>query len=534
MLSFFSHRVNAHAGFRGRGTWHRMRFMKRFSNLTSRVYWLLAAISLASLGAGDLVEQTDLDQTTRSAIYLLRNSTRWQRDGRPNLMLKALRQIDDPSLSPVFEYLADAEHPLLQITGLLALAQCQPARQIDLNRLVSIQDLGTQAEAIRLAMDMDLLTTDQAQQLVSRPDLDMAVKMQIMPKLVQEGRVSDMTLLETARQDEKAGRRALAAALMLQLGDDEALNELHALSASEVPGRDAIQQVLLNLAIQHEFDRVAPWAGAISENHDASKGLRLQALRVALRFGWPNAAATWHQRFADAQSPADQIRLAIVALWCGRWVQPGLFEPLIAHEIPLLRQIGATGVAFATGDRVGPSIVDLLRQRHPMINNWALSYAQEPHHADEAYTILSGFITIFEPGQADAVVQMNQVAGATQLLYERDATEAGALLRPILTSPDSDDQLIKGILYGLIRCRWSDDPHTVIQSLDPFKSPEARHLALLLMAKHDYPLNDSQMKDLKLLIRGGGGLADALRLQAAWAYLRRTGQVDRAIAAVLN
>jgi hypothetical protein len=74
----------------------------------------------------------------------------------------------------------------------------------------------------------------------------------------------------------------------------------------------------------------------------------------------------------------------------------------------------------------------------------------------------------------------------------------------------------------------------VIAGLPPLGNPNADGLALLLLARAGGPMNPQQMSDLSLLIRGGADIPDVLRVQAAWIYLKRTGQAQAALAQVLE
>ena len=74
--------------------------------------------------------------------------------------------------------------------------------------------------------------------------------------------------------------------------------------------------------------------------------------------------------------------------------------------------------------------------------------------------------------------------------------------------------------------------HRLIDGVDAWDSDTAAALALLLRAKHGAQLSDEQLRQLALIVRGGAGLQDPLRVQAAWVYLKRTNQ-DQAVVAEL-
>ena len=65
---------------------------------------------------------------------------------------------------------------------------------------------------------------------------------------------------------------------------------------------------------------------------------------------------------------------------------------------------------------------------------------------------------------------------------------------------------------------FADNPNTTIQSI-----------SLVIRALSDEVMNDKQMKELQTIASGGGRVDPSIRAIAAWAWLKRTGNSDRAI-----
>ena len=80
-----------------------------------------------------------------------------------------------------------------------------------------------------------------------------------------------------------------------------------------------------------------------------------------------------------------------------------------------------------------------------------------------------------------------------------------------------------------------DEPEALcLAGFDEFASKLSREMALLLRAKHGEALGPERLEQLALIVKGGAGLREPLRLQAAWAYLKQTRQEQVALADVLN
>ena len=116
------------------------------------------------------------------------------------------------------------------------------------------------------------------------------------------------------------------------------------------------------------------------------------------------------------------------------------------------------------------------------------------------------------------------------MLFEDDVTTAMNLVLPTLQDPDAPRELKRAILLGIVRARFTGPPAAAaIGQLPDFNDARAQGLAVLLRARQGAAMSPSQVADLALLVRGGGGLDPSLRVQAAWGYLKQTRQAKQAV-----
>lgn len=479
------------------------------------------------------------EDTLDAAVYLLTQSTAVHRDGKHNRLLKAIRHMNDPAAGPLFARLAESDHPGLKIHGILGLAETSPGRKVDLTLIAQIDDAAVQGTVITAAMDDDLLDADQAKQLLGWSGLADEVRVLIAIRLVEEGLFDDTDLLHHAITNaRKLGGEALSAMLLMHLGDPAGAKHLRlAVDGSDDPQRDSIRAMLLRTALRHHLDRVGPWAVDVTSEQDVDPALGLLALRTALRFEAPGADDLWRQMYDRAQdSPAGRVRLAMTALHLSPWVEPGLFDVILTSDDPMLLAVGEAGRLIAEGSTdVADPVVALLELGHPMVNTWALAFARE-HAADiDAQIILLGLILAYQDSPPRGKARrLDEAIEAVQVLYERDPKAAAMLLRPVLEDASTDRLLSQAILLGLVRTS-SAEAITVVEGLqEKLISNDAQGLALLLLARSQRPMDAQQMQALSLLARGGGRLEDSLRIQAAWTYLKRTGQTEQALGRVLG
>ncbi len=479
------------------------------------------------------------DDVLDAAALLLYQSTVVDRNGTHNLLLKAIRHMGDPATRPLFDFLAGSEHPGLKIHGILGLAEISPDHRVDLSLIAQIDDPLVQSTVVTAAMDGDLLDNQQATQLLDWDGLAQEVKVLVAVRLLEAGEFSDTDALhEAITQSKKLGGGAIAALLLMQLDDPAGLEHLRSVvDPSDDPQRDTVRVMLLQTALKHEFNRVSPWALQVAQEPDVDSVLGLLALRAALRFGEPGAVELWRSRYDDAKdSPAGRVRLALTALYLSPWLEPGVFEDIRSSNDPMLRAIGETGLQITSGSsQIADSVTSLLELGHPMINTWALGYAEGHANDFDAQVILLGLVLAYEHSpQRGKARRLDEAVQATQALYERDPGAAVKLLRPILAEPTTDNLLTQAILLGLIRTREPGAVDVVDGIEDQLNNNDAEALALLLTARTDRAMDDEQMDDLALLARGGSRLEDSLRIQVTWLYLKRTGAAETALNRVLG
>lgn len=503
----------------------------RSMNATIRTGLLavLAAVIFTSAMPLATARAQSSDATFDSAVYLLRRCMQLDRNGAHNLMLRSLRQMADPEMEIMFAEMAKSDFSVFKIHGMLGLAECAKNKQIDLVRLAAVEDPAVQAQLVSAALDNKLLTLDQCQQLMDWPGLDVAVKVIVATPLVQHGRLAKTQALEEAAKADNLGRSQMANLLLLQLGSAKAGDALDALNTSTEPLRDQVRVMLLSTAVRYELDRSGPWAMKIATEPDVHSQLGLLALATAMRFNAPGSTNVWKQQFASTTDVAQRNRLAFIALRVAQWSSPSLYQPLIEDKEPLLVAIGKAGAAVSSGKDITAAVVGLVELNHPIANAWALEYASDDATENDAKLILLSIILAYEQGPVRSREQrLDNAVSASEYLIKRIPDDAITLLRPMLADEKTRRQLAQGILLGLLK---GDSPraHEVIAGLPPFDDINTRNLALVLKAKNNQQLTAQELDDLGLCVRGGGLGMDALRVQAAWSWLKRTGQTRKAI-----
>ncbi|MEM9419681.1 MAG: hypothetical protein AAGA25_11620, partial [Planctomycetota bacterium] len=331
-------------------------------------------------------------------------------------------------------------------------------------------------------------------------------------------------------------KKGLAALLLAQLGNEQGTQALSELRRSTHPSAQAVQATLLETAWSHGLNGCADWALAIATTPDLPPRLEMLALKVAIRFGNPNAEAWWAERWATSDDITFQTRLAWVGLEAAPWMDAQRFAPLIASSDELVAQLGRTAQVVSKSrenaaefEEVESRVVDLIETNHPLACRWATRYAQDIGSAELAEEV----VLRTEPGEPRGRARrLDAVVRSTQTLIELHPEYAGPLLVAALQSDTVEPAWQRGVLLGLIRSR-SAAARDIVQQLPAFSDLDTQALALVLLLQSPEPPTEEQTETLAKVIRGGAELDDSLRIQLAWAYLDRTGQGQEAIAAVL-
>jgi len=474
------------------------------------------------------------DETFNTAVFLLQSCSQIDREGRHIALIRALRHIGDPELKPLFASLVQSPYTLFKVHGIMGLADCSPDKQLDLVRIAAIDSPSQQAQVVSEAMDAKMLSDDQAQQIYNWPGIDNSIQLVVATQLIRTGLLKNTDPIKESIKSDNPARKYLALLLLAQLGDDQALSQLTGLHQIEHKKRDDVRYMLLGTSMQFDFHAIGPWAMSMASEAGINRGLSMRALKTSLRFNVPGAVDIWRAQFRSSTDMAHLMRLALVAFQLAPWVDGQVFDDLASHTNERIRQIGKAGQAVAKKKDIATQAIELIKLNYPPANRGIIAYAL--HHAEsaDAVAIYTAFIHAYENGpDRYRTRRLEDAALATQSLYELDPIAAEQVLRPLLVNKETSPLLVQGLLLGLIRC-GTPQPHMVIKDIPIFNSDLANQLALLLRARYGQGLDAESLEELSLVVRGGGLRKGALRIQAAWLYLKITNQTASALAAVLG
>ncbi len=466
-----------------------------------------------------------------SAVRQLRAATFPDRQGQHNLLLGALRNLRDPALKPLFSHLVGTSEPSLKIHGVLGLGEIDSKSKIDLTLLMNMTHAPTQAQLISAAIDSELITDEQLQQVVKSPGIETPVKIIAAAKLVKEGKLKDQKVIANGLKSERLALKGLAAVLKAQLGDKSSLKILDEISTAKGLERDPARLLILRSSINYDFGAIANWAVGLADEKGIHKGIKMTALRAGLHFKQASALAAWKKTFAEVTSVADKTRYAIVLAGAAKKVSAGAFDTLIASKIEVVQQIGRVGRLISSGQKVDKEAMKLLEFNNVLASRWILQHTlQLP--IEKSADMLVAIILAAEAGKNEVRFRSHRVENAvlsSQRLIEKSKQAPLILPDLIKGAPPLTRQ---AILIGLIRAEVKQ-PHAMIKSLK-FDKEINQTLSLLLRTREGIKPSEDELSRLALIVRRGPGLQTSLRVQAAWIYLKAVAKNQMALTDALK
>jgi hypothetical protein len=478
-----------------------------------------------------------------AAVRTLREAITPRGNGEHLTRLHALRHLNDPSLAPFFARLLSHPDWAVQTHAALGLAAIRDVPMIDLDELRSCTP-DAQGATLITTLDQHEFDSAQLRTVLEWPTLPDVARLRILIDLRARGEavsVNDALALTSHPDLEIAGP---AAGLAAACGDQTALAEFdERLNALSPPLQDAQRRLVLMFVRDHGWTEARDWVKSCLDRADASSEMHLQALAAALAIDVDWGLQRSEEELRAADSRVARIRHALLRLE----TEP----PLPARAFTNLGGAAGDDHDDPPHDANDPAAPDMLQA----ICNAGLARAGQRDLTDAYITLIdmqnrrcTAFVLReFEklPSAVRRQVGANVLAragtdGADSNLLSTIVTimpalydAAPDLIGQQLHEADDDSPLQQAMLLGLFGV---NDPAIAptVHSLRRIGANRADSLALLHLARLDDKLADKDLAQLGRLAAGGGGLSEALHIQAGWLYLRHIDRVDDAIAELFD
>lgn len=501
-----------------------------YSMRRSAATTLIAAVIVAA--ASVAVAAQPKTDPFEAAVRRLRDAVTAHRDGRHVDLLASLRSTQDPSLSPLFSRLTSSNDPLIQINGILGLAEVSPERRIDPWLISRLPSEAAKLQAINLAVGLELVDAQQMRAMLAWEKVEDTLAAALCAELISRGEAVEATTVERLAKSENQKVRALASMLLVQVTGERApfettLGELRELPSSE---QHNAFMWLANDAGQYRLDRMLWWLEELARDDDAEDSLTMLAVESALLIEPEQGAAMWQSNLARDPSHARRVTHGLLLLDAAREaaIPAELFE-FVRDGDDLTERIADAGAAFAASrESAAEPLIALLSLDHWRSAADAAA-AAEFLPPDQAIQVYRAIIVRGLDASADASVRPGRQELAIRsvpLLFKLDPQAVGDFLAEAVDDSREQELILIGLL-GVHASLVGD----VAGSVRRLGYGASDSLALLLVARHAQPgdLSEADLAALAMLAAGGGRLSPSLNVEAAWLYIKHTGKIELAM-----
>ncbi len=502
------------------------------------IFSLVPLLATTGYGSGVSEEEWSEDVQFDRAVRLLKRATHAGPDGEYLLLLRGLRQMHDPKLLPFFTTLCQSTNPIIKVHALLAVADLSEPKRIDAWKLHQLEQVELRRGALAQAIKDDMVGAKEYREILAWSDLDDSIKSVVLVMLVKRGitgeEIEQMVTLMNDSGSPIVRARCAVALLDLQKpeGTQEALDSLEDLPRSI---REEAVSNLLGLIRSESLENTKSWVKTLNEREDISVSLRLEIVRMLLDMYPEDGRVAWKKMYESSTSLANKLRSALVLLSSVKNVGADDFKPVLEDSFPILAAMGEAGAAVASGSPATEECLHLLSFHHPASAVWVFDHARTLTDTNKsaAATILSALVEgTMEDGPA-MEERLELAVMASGILTKVDPE----LLRERLDETVTQQRRLtqEAILAGAWQS-GSQNSNTLIHGVSEWTSTRAGSLAVLISAEYEEinQLDGDDLKRLTLIFGGAGQVSPGNEVQAAWLFLRHTGQEGAALALVLG
>lgn len=479
----------------------------------------MAALGFVTVGASAQYDAKPYD----IAVRHLDRAVTPQRNGSHMPLLGALRQLDDPTLLPLFTALLESDDPGIEVHCMLGMTELSPERRMRPDAVLALQAPEARSVVIERGVSDSLLDVPAMHKLLQSDALTPLEQTWLLAKLVADKQAVDVAQLRALSADKDIDIAGLATWLLVELGDPSAVAAYEQRLAALTPAaRNAHLREMFAAMRQYRLSGQVHWVTRRLQESDVDSEVVYDGLYALLSVDTAAAIPIWRQHLGTNPSTSQSVRFALLLLSADKPAPLAEFDRLPAGE-PLLDRLIALGRAKAGGGDVAAALIQLIDIGHALTARFAIEQARKLPPADAARVLTHVIRSVpgERRGEAD---RADRALTATSALFEIDPDAVAALL----AEAPEDSLWQESMLIGLLS---ADSPRagTLASTVQRIGTSRADSLALILIAKHADTLPNDDLRQLALVAAGGGKVSDALQAQAAWLYVRHSGNVDRAL-----
>ncbi len=458
------------------------------------------------------------------AVLTLRRCITPSQTGEQHALIVSLRTLNDQSLRPFFQSLTNSSNWSSRVDGILGLAELSTQRDIDLALLkqLSAED---QSTVIRNAVGFRLIRPETIREILEIQELPILDLVVLNAELHRQGEKFSKKRLDDAVKDPSDEIAGLAAALMLETGNDEAWKTFAAQLATRSPEIRNVAIQELSKAIQLYCIRaaVAPVV-KIVQDPSYTPPTKMIANGTALALNPAIGQVEWRKYTSQERSQSALVRAGLQLMSQEKGVEAGMGSSLRNGE-PLVEAIADAIEANASGDpnALASALEVVIDRANRSSAEWAIKRAAflPPALASQVWKhLIVWFLT--------APPNTNALSGVILDCASRLALSDTGAIENLIQLSESERQLQEILILALCNAA-TPEAAAVAERVRGSLSRRGDALAILAIARGKPTLDPNLLRELGIVAAGGGDLDPTLLVQAAWLFARHSGKADQAL-----
>jgi hypothetical protein len=502
---------------------------------------LSIVVMAGTWGASAALAQSQ-DSTLENAQRLLRRAvsatvdTPLAQNPDAGQVITVLRSTRDKDLLPIFDKMRHSTVPENQVYGMVASAVLsKDAKLVDLPLLFSVKDTAMVGSALASLIEENILTNDQLVKVMTDAP-ESAHRAIAASELNKRKELKDRGPLMAMLKDEKEIVRYYAAVTILSSPDPNevniALQTLKDLSAKHDLRQSPVQALMLLRCQKEKLTVSVPWAVQIASDEKCDEGLRYTAVAVLLSFKAPEGSRILSDMIGQQKETIQQVKLGLISLEFSDQVKPASLDPLANSRSNLAKSIGTLAQKAAGGADSTAGLLALLKEGHPIVLDWALSYSDRTD-TDRQIAIRTALVN-----QATIVDNVRdkdyeRAVMSTQKLLDENGAAGRRIVEGLLKSDNR--AVVEAALAGIYRSSVENQADLVMpiwEGLTRTTSTEtAANYAALILARAG---RKEPVSWLPGMVVGGTVQGQGFRALAGWYYAKLKGQTGELLKYALS
>ena len=485
------------------------------------------AAALASLDSPARGQYGPVDPF-ESATSVLRQGILAANDGQQHAAMVALRELHDPQSRALFERLLRSDDWSLRVDSVLGLAEIDPARKADPALIEALPRAMDRELAVEAVLALELADQGRVRQMLDWSDLGIDRRILLFCELRRLGAEPDRTELLRLLESKTPEVAGLALAILLDVSAPEAAaaEERVRTAIAELPPKlraAAVAQIADACAIS-SMRRAAPFVASLLALPDVTGDARARALGSLLVLDAPTAYPILAQAIDADRSQLSLMRHAAILLASGARAPASEWNRLRNGD-SLLEAIADAGIELSES-KDAEAVRRLVGLKHRITMRALLEGSRRLGPSFDRIVGLECLALLEESPRGLGPLLEPVMRGLSRL-----AVVAPEELKAALDRADGKPELKEPLLLVLAA---AGSPEAAAVALPHWSRASRLGEALIavLVARTEAKIGAAELEVLAKIAGGAVQVDPAVRLQAAWLWLRHAGKLEPAIEAI--